>query len=114
MPARVWSKLFSARGQSAAVVLKLGEPPKEAGAAEIAGELEVLLPPRHVLCCGGCSGVCSSALECCLFAPTLKGQSAKTQLGQPASASSCSLHCAVPRAGRLHCAGKQVRCFRIT
>lgn len=91
MPARVWSKLFSAGGQSAVVVLKLGEPPKEAGTAEMAGELEVLLPPRRVLCCAGRSDVSSSAPECCLFAPILKGQSAKTQLGQPASASSCSL-----------------------
>lgn len=92
MPARVWSKLFSARGQSVVVVLKLVEPPKEVGTAVVAGELEMLLLHGHVLCCGGCSNVSSSALECCLFASTLKGPSAKTQLGQPASASSCRLH----------------------
>lgn len=54
-------------------VLKLSEPPKEAGSAEVAGEPEMLLPPRHALCCGGCSYVSSSALECISVAPTLKG-----------------------------------------
>lgn len=72
-------------------VLKLSEPPKEAGTAEVAGEPEMLLPPRHALCRGGCGRVSRSALECVSVAPTLKGRSAKTQLGQPASVSACGL-----------------------
>lgn len=91
-PARVWSKLFPARGQSVVAVLKLGEPPKEAGTAEATEDPEMPSSPRHALCRGGCSYVSSSALECVSVAPTLKGRSAKTRLGQPASVASCGLH----------------------
>lgn len=88
-PAPVRSKLFSARGRSVVAVLKLREPPKEAGAAGVAGEPERLLPPSRALCRGGRSCVSTSALQCLPLAPTPKGRSAKTQLGQPASVSSC-------------------------
>lgn len=90
-PARVWSKLFPARGQSVVAVLKLGEPPKEAGTAESAEDPEMPLPASHALCDGGCSYVSSSALERVSVAPALKSRSARTQLGQPASVSSCGL-----------------------